>query len=73
MIKNKLNNYRLTHEDPKLYTKCPSDAGIHLCLFRPYMLEGVHCYLLPLSLLSWMIALSNHNAATFDYIYEKFM
>jgi hypothetical protein len=36
------------------------------------MLEGVHCYVLALSLLFW-IALSNHNGATFDYIYEKFM
>jgi len=72
MIKNKLNNYCLTQENPKLYTKCPSDAEIHLCVFRHQMLEGVHCYFLALSLISW-IALPNHNTATFDYIYKKFM
>jgi hypothetical protein len=35
-------------------------------LSRPQMLEGVHCYLLDLSLLSWK-ALLDHDVATFDY------
>ncbi len=38
-----------------------------ICAFsRPQMLEGVHGYLLDLSLLSWK-ALLDHDVATFDY------
>ncbi len=38
-----------------------------ICAFsRPQMLEGVHCYFLDFSLLSWK-ALLDHDVGSFDY------